>query len=354
MCYVEKPVCSKCNSREYLEFTCIHCKEENQAYKKIVESIKGYNNIDEYYKQNILDPILKQESLTEENNVVFKMLLENYMIKDDALPDEVVLGSILRRKKVVTYEVFGELLKRYIEKVMKFFNHTIENYNPQCFILPLEGDGGESYGNTTVKIDTEVCKRLYDNANIYSLIAIFHELWHIVQNVMIKSGKFSENNMLILKEILIREYENRNYKTDTYYDNNYHNISFEVDARDFSINWLCLLLSKVGIFLRDETLKDLDKNHVDDKGILERKIIIDGKEEYKTVDEIFDEIIKLCPVYLDVFPQLQLEYTWEAHNFSARRKTKDELIDSLIDNIDDEKCNYIKGLLNPEKKDFNL
>lgn len=353
MSYIEKPVCLRCNSREYIGFTCSCCSEENKIYKNIMGNIKGYNNIDEYYKENILDPILKQESLTKENDEIFKILLGTKMIKDEALPDEAVLGCILKNKKVITYETFEQLLKRYVEKFMKFFCHTIENYNPLCFILPLEGKSGTSSGNTTVEIDTEVCKRLYDNADIYSVIVIYHELWHIVQNVMIKSGFFFENNMLVLKENLICEYENRNYKTDTYYHNNYQNISFEVDARDFSISWTILLLAKVSLSLSNETLKDLNKNYVMDTGILERKIIIDGKEEYKTVDEIFDEVIKLNPEYLDLYPQLKVEYIKEDN--SVRRKTKDELIDSLIDNIDDDKkCNYIKGLLNPRKTDLNL
>lgn len=356
MSYIEKPVCSKCNSREYLGFTCIHCKEENQEYKDIIQAIKGYNNIDEYYKENILDPIAKQESLTKENDVVFKKLLENYMIKDEALPDEAVLGCILKNKKVITYETFEELLKRYVENIMMLFkkvDKSLVQFNPVCLITALKDRDGASINDICVAVDKDVCKRFYDSSDIWLFITTYHELRHFIQNLSLKCGIFVGCLMSILKEKIIIDYEAKKYRTKKYYTDNYFVISFEVDARKFGVSGAIDLLKRLGFSLNDDYLKLLNEQYIMDTDSLERKIIVNDKEEYKIVDEIFDEVIKLEPEYLDLYPQLQVEYIKEDN--SVRKKTKNELLDTLLQNIENnEITNYIKGLLEANKSDFNI
>lgn len=356
MDYIKKPVCPGCGSIEYEGFTCAYCKEENKKYKEIFQFAKGYNNIDEYYNENILEPILKQECLTKENDEIFKMLLENYMIKAEALPDEAVFRTILKGKKVVSYDTFEEVLKRYIENIMLFLkkiDKNMVNFNPVCFITTLKDCSGSTIEDICVAVDKDMCKKFYDNSDIWLFITAHHELRHVIQNIGIKCGIFLESQINILKEKIIKDYETKKYGTKDYYTNNYSNISFEVDARKFGVSGAIDLLKRLGFSLNGDYLKLLNEQYIMDTDSIERKIIINGKEEYKTLDEIFDEIIKLEPQYLDLYPQLQVEYIKEDN--SVRRKTKDELVETLLKNIENnEITNYIKGLLEINKSNFNL
>ena len=68
------------------------------------------------------------------------------------------------------------------------------------------------------------------------------------------------------------------------------------------------------------------------------------------MEDIFDFIVIEHPEYLDLYPQLRIEYIKDGK--IVRRKTRDELIDTLLDSQNKEEKEYVKKLLRTDK--YNL
>ena len=148
-------------------------------------------------------------------------------------------------------------------------------------------------------------------------------------------------------------YEFKTFKTDYYYKRNYFDISYEIDAHHVGIDAAKHFLYNVcGYNNLDDYFEILRKTWPESKNTLKRVVIKDGKEIYKTVDEIFHEIIISNPKYLEKYPQLNIEYINEDGNI--RKRTKEELLNILDRYSDDSNAYaYIEFLianLNEEKK----
>ena len=284
------------------------------------------------------------------------------MIFDNKLPDGFILMNIFLYKKKIFYETFKELLKRSVEKEMKRINgDKIKGYNPICDILKLNETSGKCrpltvrkydrvvFEQISVILDEEVSRGFYEYGNDRAFMIIFHELRHVLQNIAIKIGLFTSDFLMMIKDSLIREYELKQFDTDNYYNDNYDDISLEIDAQRYSLINLIKFLGSFGYKIPDDILIELEKEFIHDIKE-ERKIIIDGKEEYKSMEDIFDFIVIEHPEYLDLYPQLRIEYIKDGK--IVRRKTRDELIDTLLDSQNKEEKEYVKKLLRTDK--YNL
>ena len=147
----------------------------------------------------------------------------------------------------------------------------------------------------------------------------------------------------------ITKHKLKQFGTDNYYNDNYDDISLEIDAQKSSLINLIKFLDSFGYKIPYDVLIELEKEFIHDIKE-ERKIIVEGKEEYKSVDDIFDFIVIEHPEYLDLYPQLRIEYIKDGK--IVRRKTRDELIDTLLDSQNKEEKEYVKKLLKTDK--YNL
>lgn len=347
--YTKLPKCNGCGSTEFdNQNTCLYCGEKNGTIKDVFELIKPLDNLDEYYEKEIYEKLINNEKLNEKNDNIFRNLLKNCMILDDKLPDEIILMNIMLNRKQISYETFEWLLKISIEKEMKRINgKKIDGYSPMCHILELKDINGFAFEQIYVTINKDVCASFYEKGDINSFITIYHELRHIIQNTAIKMGFFSSDLPMMIKDNLIRKEEMKKYKTDNYYYDNYYDISFEIDARKYSLLYVINFLNYFGYKISDSILESLKKEFIHDYNC-ERRVKINAKEEYKDVNDVFDLLIRSHAEYLDLYPQLKLEYVKDGQ--IVRRKTRNELVDSLLVSKSDEEKEYLKKLL----KSFKL
>lgn len=350
--YIRLPKCSGCGSTEFdNQNTCLYCGEKNETIKDVFELIKPLDNLDEYYEKEIYEKLINNEKLNEKNDNIFRNLLKNCMILDDKLPDGIILMNIMKNRKQISYETFEWLLKISIEKEMKRINgKKIDGYSPMCHILELKDANGFAFEQIYVTINKDVCASFYEKGDLNSFIIIYHELRHIMQNIAIKIGFFSSDLPMMIKDNLIRKEEVKKYKTDNYYSDNYYNISFEIDARKYSLLYVINFLNYFGYKVSDSIFEPLKKEFIHDYSD-ERRVMINGKEEYKDVNDVFDLLISRHCEYLDLYPQLKLEYIKDGQ--IVRRKTRDELIDSLLLSENEEEKAYLKKLLKSSKPNLN-
>ncbi len=222
----------------------------------------------------------------------------------------------------------------YAKKIMRDYNAgRIEDYNLQVIITDLE-EAGSTLDFYICYFNELIIKNLYEGF-VSSLIAFFHEIRHIKQFMDYRLGDVSAASMFMLKDMLIRKYENHRYGTDYYYKDNYYNINFEIFAENLAITDTQKLLDSVGIIYSEDFYKKI-RDVWSISNISSKRIIREnGEKVYKTLDERFLEVIKLAPYYLEQYRQLQIEYVNE--NGVVRKRTKMEMQELVSDNLNNKK-----------------
>lgn len=362
MKFLKQHKCSECSGydAEFNEdFKCGFCGTYDKKQKQqILDLIKPETNIEKYYI-NIYIKLL-DGTITESEEKIFLKFFELNMIEEKNFNDvHIILDRMLDQKINISFELFKEIFKFSIIKGLREINNgTIEIFNPRCEITKLdENTRGccecNNINNIVVAIDEEVIKIFYETGKVDTLITMYHEMQHVIQHINIKIGVFTENLLIQIKENLINEYEQKKYNTETYYNNNYENISYEADARYRAVTYIINLLSKFNLKLSESKLNDLDKNYIGTPDLKNRKIIVNGEEKLSAVDEIFETIVRDNPEWLELYPQLKIEYIND--NGVVRRKNAQELsmdIDDILNNHDeyaDEKIEYISKLYRNSK-----
>ena len=314
--------------------------------------ISSSDDIVSYYDK-VRKKVFEGQMLDQSEDAFFYLLLKNDMVKDECLDDARILAYIFHGKKIISYNTFEVLMLRIAEKNMREISAgRIENYMPKAYIRNLEGANGSAFEHYSVSFDKEIIKELYNGA-IAPLSTYYHEIEHVAQAMAIYLGYINSDLMLALKEKIISYYEFKTFKTDYYYKRNYFDISYEIDAHHVGIYAAKHFLYNVCRYNNlDDYFEILRKAWPESKNTLKRVVIKDGKEIYKTVDEIFHEIIISNPKYLEKYPQLNIEYINEDGNI--RKRTKEELLNILDKYSNDSNAYaYIEFLianLNEEKK----
>ncbi len=237
------------------------------------------------------------------------------------------LVSVLKGEYNIPYEKFERAIVEYIQKCMFFIyaNYCevdeLENisgtYFPSCKIIKsLDSDGEAQYIDTILlKRDTIINLFRGDKIN---LLIIFHELSHIEYNIQILRGYSTLNIINQIKDFLLNSYQkeqNSKYYYDDpfdYYKYNYRVVSQEVDA---NLNAIALTTN----FMKINNINDSDIFHELSKKYEEfsrRKKIMNRfvggnvlfNNIYLSLDEAFSSAIKDNPFWLEVFPQLKVEY----------------------------------------------
>lgn len=299
-----------------------------------------YNKIREKLQSNI--------KLSREEDRFLYYLLKYNMIDDKYLDEDLILKNVLHGNKVISYGTFEYVMVKKTEKIMKVFaNNKIENYNP---IVTIKHLNGSSYLTTAdhIYIDTYIIKELYEgfksNLNTY-----YHKIERAKQEIAIKIGLFSEDLMLMIKDKIIIEEEMKCFNTTNYYDDNYYNLSFEIDANNAGFEASELFLRLLGYKHLDKYFEIIRNANNKNGDKLERVIRVNNKKEYRSANDVFDYVIANNPSYLDKYKQLNIEYVND--NGNVRRKNKKELeIDMYKYKDDDKIIKYMEKLKQNYKK----
>lgn len=336
------PRCKICGG-EYKDGVCMYCKEKmpEEITKELQNQIKPFNEINQFY-ENIRKKIHDGIKLESNEDKAFYILLKNKMIKDDALDDAKILSCIMHDNKIISYDSFEELMLRATEKNMRQLNNNrIKNYNPQAAILKLDGANASAFKYANVTFNKLIIKELYDGY-LYPLSTYYHEIHHVAQSLSIKFGYINNELVNMIKDFVIRNYEQEKYNTDNYYKDNYYNLTFEKEAHQVGINSAYNFYKMIGFENIEDyfiKLKNRWPNHDDFN-----RIIRNGKEKVTmTLDEVFLIVINLEPKYLDVYPQLKFQYTNE--NDKVRKRTKEELSSLVSDEFSEDKNACLEQLI---------
>ncbi len=325
----------------------MHCGAKDFTIDMINKLIKPQDNINNYYIKNIRLKIAKGQFLDKKEDIVFSLLLDNNLIKDESLDDARILSFIIDGKKIISYNTFKVLMMRSAEKSMRQINNDcIKKYTPHARIRNLDGANGSAFDINNVSFNELIIKELYEGY-IYPLTTYYHELVHIKQSIEIELGHVSYDLVAMIKDKVISDYELKLNKTNKYYKQNYYNISFEVDANLKSIEMTKQFMSYLGYKNLNEYLNKVRLLWPEDNNTLDR--VVEDKDNGVLItviqDEIFDKVIANNPGYLKRFPQLNFEYVNE--NGNVRKRTKNELNKIIMNYMDNEEVfAYLQKLIN--------
>ena len=338
--------CSKCGGKVEND-ACMHCGAKDFTIDMINKLIKPQDNINNYYIKNIRLKIAKGQFLDKKEDIVFSLLLDNNLIKDESLDDARILSFIIDGKKIISYNTFKVLMMRSAEKSMRQINNDcIKKYTPHARIRNLDGANGSAFDINNVSFNELIIKELYEGY-IYPLTTYYHELVHIKQSIEIELGHVSYDLVAMIKDKVISDYELKLNKTNNYYKRNYYNISFEKDAHLKGIKMAQQLMSNLGYKNLNEYFDKVRRLWPEDNNTLDR--VVEDKDNGVLItviqDEIFDKVIANNPGYLKRFPQLNFEYVNE--NGNVRKRTKNELNKIIMNYMDNEEVlAYLQKLIN--------
>lgn len=324
---------------------CMNCGARDYTINMISNLIKP-DDINDYYIKNIRLKIAKGQFLDKKEDIVFSLLLDNNLIKDESLDDARILSFIIDGKKIISYNTFKVLMMRSAEKSMRQINNDcIKKYTPHAMIRNLDGANGSAFDINNVSFNELIIKELYEGY-IYPLTTYYHELVHIKQSIEIELGHVSYDLVAMIKDKVISDYELKLNKTNKYYNQNYYNISFEKDAHLKGIKMAQQLMSNLGYKNLNEYFDKVRRLWPEDNNALDR--VVEDKDNgvliTVTQDEIFDKVIANNPSYLKRFAQLNFEYVND--NGVVRKKTKDELKYTIMNYLDNKEVfSYLKRLI---------
>ncbi len=373
--------CPSCGSNEFDHSVCIYCGNENKELQtktiELIELIKKYTYFkltpnliklyglkdilhlegleeflekyhikEEIEKKNkeIITKLLKEETLTLEENDLTIVLLQNNLIPD--FPSDYVIRNALLNRKLVSLDLFQEIIKVIVVYAMKSLGKDkMEKYEPVCEIRKMDALG-EAIGVNRIGLNPEVIISLYNGEAIY-LQTIFHELTHIKQNIKIKTGYIDEQTVRYIKENVIN-FVSKQHKID-YYRLAYFNLALEIDADLEGFTYFRRYLQAIGInssqILIEYIKKELKRKE-------NTKINTENYDFINDNEIEFEKLFLIClnhnPEILKVYPQLQVEYIVEGN--MIRRKNKEELQFALEHSTrKDEKAYLQKRLLQLEE-----
>ncbi|MBQ8219265.1 MAG: hypothetical protein IJZ79_05875, partial [Bacilli bacterium] len=183
--------------------------------------------------------------------------------------------------------------------------------------------GGRSYGDLIV-FNTKYFTETFKTKNIFfdKLNTIFHEVFHEMQGQERKLNITNKYNLIQTIERLIRK------ESEEYYKDNYHNISYEVDARYNAMVFLSNYIKEISPETYQKFENYINEKMNEDSALYMVNKNVFGVDDLKfNRDIFFDNMVRKNPSILDNNPILKYIY-----NTDGSRKTIFELHNIIIDN----------------------
>ncbi len=373
-----------CCGGTYYGAICKYCNTVNEDLKKYVQSLEnilkhllsmienlpvekiGYNKlftllakleanelpiIDTLFKKYHYEDVLEQIYLEIKNkgfdlplnekeiDVSEVIIYRNLKNKDRHSSDIEYLMSIFVRKLIInslsddkelmiSYEAFVLLVKEFTEtEISLFYNrgkcrivYELEYHDNDELVF------GTAHFNVVNISDYEV-KSLYYNGSNSLLETIFHEINHVRQQaVTYKQKAVSEFDLLQIKDRVLGAYLNG------YTKENYHQLSYELEAYFCGLRDQRLALINIGISFNKETNALIDnKLREYYQAFLNKKRTLNGQSI--DIDKVFEKILLTHPNLLREYPCLKNLYKIE--NNLVVRKSNDELTKEFLMILED-------------------
>ena len=191
--------------------------------------LKQYNYQPKFYEytKEILLRINKNESLSNlDINTIETLIFQKNNNYDLTKLHKYFITQSLQKKQNVSLECFQEIIKQIVETTLQPYYKSniqciIKNYKPiDNYITLGENNAYKIY------INTDEIEKLYNNQNPNILKVLFHECIHGIQ-----SKKIFQNNQE-LDPLSLLEIKDKilSYNNPNYYNENYNNLSFEIEA----------------------------------------------------------------------------------------------------------------------------
>ena len=345
--------CSNCGGTyNFQTFTCEFCGSLNEELKRSylnISSLIPYLNKDNVDKEitlylyklanssDIFKHVLELFELTKDTKNIIKELetkveyndldvkLLEYIFSDDIFLNidnvlrDVILRNVILRKNSLSKELIEKTIShlvlsdtRNISKDSRFYIRNLgEN---------IEGSSFHYY----VYLDREVMNSFYDKGDISIFYVLPHEMMHTYRTYLESKGKVSSiYDILALKEMLLREYNQDIYFNDKNYVKNLH----EIEANAFSYHAGTNYLRSLGFEVSEENALSLSGVINNDLTRLDNPLReIEGK--LVNINELFANFIKDKKDLFYKYPQLHYEFKEEEGQIVY--KSKMELIDEMM------------------------
>ena len=290
---------------------------ENQ---KINNVIKKHQNL---YQQNfnvLYDKLINKQEITQVES--FKLrFLEEYLRANPLGNNEMITKlfnlytiNILenKNKEYISIDNYRNIIELYIEQ----FKHL---YNLDSVILSFTNDNQYIYGSHIsrrkymvfeyIEINENLINDFYNNQSTKLFETLIHEIEHLHQFCNIEKGMVSHDIINMIKDKILSD------ELDGYYENNYQNISYEVDARVVGRKGMIDYFKALGYKLNIQELEEkqnLNRIH---------------NNKIDNLNNIFNVYIIDHPELVKKYPQLLLEY--EIKNNKVIRKSFQQMINDF-------------------------
>jgi len=205
--------------------------------------------------------------------------------------------------------VSKELPKWFFEIILCAFSNKISlsnNNDVKCVVLSLDGAMGRYNSDTrTIKLGLgEIKTTMFEN--IESIITIFHENAHAVQDDKLKKLNYDYDLLRFAKDNVLNEIDTQ-YGD---YEDNYQLCSYESDARARSYVDTYKYLKKTNMDLAVRIFDSNYQSYVEDVRIRKAINRSDIKGNRYTLEELFDRLVPkdVIEYYVKKYPVLSLEY----------------------------------------------
>lgn len=345
--------CSSCGGTySFQTFTCEYCGSFNEELKRSylsISSIIPYLNKDNVDKEitlylyklanssDVFNHVLEQFDLTKETNSIIKelestsdysdldiKLLEDIFSNDifldiDNVLRDIILRSVILRKNSLSKELIEKVISHLVlsdtRKISKDSKFYIRNLGDK-----VEGTAFHYY----VYLDRDVMDCFYDKGDISIFYVLPHEMMHTYRTYLESKGIVgSIYDILALKEMLLREYNQDIYYNDKNYVKNLH----EIEANAFSYRAGTNYLRSLGFEISEENALSLSGVINNDLTRLDNPLReIEG--ELVNINDLFADFIKDKITLFYKYPQLNYEFKEE--NGCIVYKSKNELVDEMM------------------------
>ena len=286
---------------------------------KLLEKLNYLDLVKQEYSK-ISDSIYSNKKLSEEQlNVVKSASLLEF--NNTELAEQIIINR-MQGSALVDYDTFCLSLITFTRNELKkcgINNYKVTIISPEIF-QKINKDGCSGlHRDQVIAINENVVKYFYYNNNPYVIETIYHEIRHAEQKQMISLDNkfFNQYQIDMIREFIIIS-SNQNY-----YNENYEKIFFEQDAVFFAKESFRRFIENYGMTFNEESKKEynnfIEKNNPDN---YTTKRIVNGNEFDLTA--IFDEIIKLHPEQLELYPKLK--YLYKVEDGMVVPKAQEELL----------------------------
>ena len=268
----------------------------------------------------------------------------------------------------ISYDSFKESLKRFVKAIMDSYLDDIECYSNTCWCMISDIDlytfglYRHNIDSDIIEISNKVLERLYYNKNRMEFLNVLHELAHFEIYYDMINNKIDYSLINCIKEKLLglcsmdsslNNYflSNSSIAAENYYQNNYDVYTEEIIANIRAVDNYIELCKIFNIECCKDEMVRLDGIMSENLGNLDIKdrdvsMIYFFNNDSVNLEDGFDFMIKYHPNWLEV-PQLNIQYYLNGDGKVIKR-TREELILLRDSCYDDDRINFINGLVDNE------